>query len=87
MPKKDDDNPMEEIQKQLRDLLKNKNLQVAFAPFMQSMNEAEKSEEPVSSDDSKPENKRTRSRQRMPSKLSVLLTVSLRKFVTTWTVL
>ena len=55
MPKKDDDNPMEEIQKQLRDLLKNKNLQVAFAPFMQSMNEAEKSEEPVSSDDSKPE--------------------------------
>ena len=28
---------MEEIQKQLRDLLKNKDVQVAFAPFMQSM--------------------------------------------------
>ncbi len=38
MSKKDDDNPLEEIQKQLQDLLKNKNLQVAFAPFMQSMN-------------------------------------------------
>ena len=38
MSKKDDDNPLEEIQKQLRDLMKNKNLQVAFAPFMQSMN-------------------------------------------------
>ena len=37
MSKKDDDNPLEEIQKQLRDLMKNKNLQVAFAPFMQSM--------------------------------------------------
>lgn len=37
MSKKDDENPLEEIQKQLRDLLKNKNLQVAFAPFMQSM--------------------------------------------------
>ena len=37
MPKKEDDNPMEEIQKQLRDLLKNKDVQVAFAPFMQSM--------------------------------------------------
>ena len=36
MSKKDDDNPLEEIQKQLRDLMKNKNLQVAFAPFMQS---------------------------------------------------
>ena len=31
---------MEEIQKQLRDLFKNKNVQVAFAPFMQSMNQA-----------------------------------------------
>ena len=39
MSKKDDDNPMEELQKQLKDLLKNKNLQVAFAPFMQSMNQ------------------------------------------------
>ena len=38
MSKKDDDNPLEEIQKQLQDLMKNKNLQVAFAPFMQSMN-------------------------------------------------
>jgi ATP-dependent Clp protease ATP-binding subunit ClpX len=37
MSKEDDDNPLEEIQKQLRDLMKNKNLQVAFAPFMQSM--------------------------------------------------
>jgi ATP-dependent Clp protease ATP-binding subunit ClpX len=41
MSKKEDDNPLEEIQKQLKDLLKNKNLQVAFAPFMQSMNQAE----------------------------------------------
>ncbi len=41
MSKKDDDNPLEEIQKQLKDLLKNKNLQVAFAPFMQSMNQAD----------------------------------------------
>ena len=37
MSKKDDDNPFEEMQKQLQDLLKNKNVQVAFAPFMQSM--------------------------------------------------
>ena len=37
MSKKDDDNPFEEIQKQLQDLLKNKNMQVAFAPFMQGM--------------------------------------------------
>jgi ATP-dependent Clp protease ATP-binding subunit ClpX len=55
MPKKDDDNPMEEIQKQLRDLLKNKNLQVAFAPFMQSMNSGDSSEEPEDSGDSKSE--------------------------------
>ncbi len=41
MSKKDDDNPLEEIQKQLKDLLKNKNLQVAFAPFMQPMNQPE----------------------------------------------
>ena len=48
MPKKDDDNPFEEMQKQLSDLLKNKNVQVAFAPFMQSMagnNDADKKEE------------------------------------------
>ena len=37
MSKKDDDNPLEEIQKQLRDLLNNKNVQLAVAPFMQSM--------------------------------------------------
>ena len=37
MPKKEDDNPLEEIQKQLRDLMNNKNVQVAFAPFMESM--------------------------------------------------
>ena len=37
MPKKDDDNPFEEMQKQMRDLFKNKNVQVAFAPFMESM--------------------------------------------------
>ncbi|MDG1173610.1 MAG: AAA family ATPase [Opitutales bacterium] len=45
MSKKDDDNSLEEIQKQLQDLLKNKNLQVAFAPFMQSMNQSAKEEE------------------------------------------
>ena len=48
MPKKDDDNPFEEMQKQLSDLLKNKNVQVAFAPFMQSMtgnDDAAKNEE------------------------------------------
>ena len=47
MSKKDDDNPFEEMQKQLSDLLKNKNVQVAFAPFMQSMagnNDADKKE-------------------------------------------
>ena len=37
MTKKDADNPLEEIQKQLRDLMNNKNVQVAFAPFMESM--------------------------------------------------
>ena len=37
MTKNDDDNPLEEIQKQLHDLLNNKNVQVAFAPFMESM--------------------------------------------------
>ena len=44
MPKKEDDNPLEEIQKQLRDLLNNKNVQVAFAPFMQSMKDQAKEE-------------------------------------------
>ena len=37
MTKKDDDNPLEEIQKQLHDLMNNKNVQVAFAPFMEQM--------------------------------------------------
>ena len=44
MTKKDDDNPLEEMQKQLRDLFKNKNVQVAFAPFMQSMTGKDDSE-------------------------------------------
>ena len=42
MPKKEDDNPLEEMQKQLRDLMNNKNVQVAFAPFMQSMKDQSK---------------------------------------------
>jgi endopeptidase Clp ATP-binding regulatory subunit ClpX len=42
MPKKEDDNPLEEIQKQLHDLMNNKNVQVAFAPFMQSMKDQAK---------------------------------------------
>ena len=46
MSKKDDDNPLEEIQKQLQDLLKNKNMQVAFAPFMQGMNPSSDDKEP-----------------------------------------
>jgi len=58
MSKKDDDNPLEEIQKQLKDLLKNKNLQVAFAPFMQSMNQPE---EDASSE--KPKNEGGKSKQ------------------------
>ena len=45
MSKKDDDNPLEEIQKQLRDLMKNKNLQVAFAPFMQSMSSSDEDQD------------------------------------------
>ena len=45
MTKKDDENPLEEMQKQLRDLFKNKNVQVAFAPFMQSMTGKDDSEE------------------------------------------
>lgn len=36
MAKKDEDNPLEEIQKQLRQLLKGQNVQVAFAPFMKA---------------------------------------------------
>jgi endopeptidase Clp ATP-binding regulatory subunit ClpX len=37
MSKKDEDETLDEMQKQLRDLLNNKNVQVAFAPFMESM--------------------------------------------------
>ena len=47
MTKKDDDNPLEEIQKQLHDLLNNKNVQVAFAPFMESMKAKDKGEKEV----------------------------------------
>jgi ATP-dependent Clp protease ATP-binding subunit ClpX len=54
MTKKDDDNPLEEIQKQLQQLLKGQNVQVAFAPFMkaaeaqsqESQQEEEEPEEP-----------------------------------------
>ena len=35
--KDDDDNNLDDLHKQLRDLLNNKNVQVAFAPFMKSM--------------------------------------------------
>ena len=35
--KDDDDNNLDDLHKQLRDLLNNKNVQVAFAPFMESM--------------------------------------------------
>jgi endopeptidase Clp ATP-binding regulatory subunit ClpX len=57
MPKKDDDNPLEEMQKQLRDLFKNKNVQVAFAPFMQSMtgNDDTQKKEEEGGDNSSPE--------------------------------
>ena len=61
MSKKDEDNPLEEIQKQLQDLLKNKNLQVAFAPFMQSMNSAKESEEVKKPRDGKKEEKEEKS--------------------------
>ena len=37
MSKKDDDKTLDDIHKQLRDLLNNKNVQVAFAPFMESI--------------------------------------------------
>jgi len=59
MPKKDDDNPLEEIQKQLSDLLKNKNLQVAFAPFMQSMNQPSDEEPKSTGGEGKPPPKET----------------------------
>ena len=55
MTKKDDDNPLEEIQKQLRDLMNNKNVQVAFAPFMESMKaKSEDSQKETKSDASPP---------------------------------
>ena len=57
MSKKDDDNPLEEIQKQLKDLLKNKNLQVAFAPFMQAMNQPEEDASSVNPKDDGGESK------------------------------
>jgi ATP-dependent Clp protease ATP-binding subunit ClpX len=37
MSKKNEDETVDEMHKQLRDLLNNKNVQVAFAPFMESM--------------------------------------------------
>ena len=37
MSKKEEDESLDDVQKQLRDLLNNKNVQVAFAPFMESM--------------------------------------------------
>lgn len=37
MSKKEEEESLDDVQKQLRDLLNNKNLQVAFAPFMESM--------------------------------------------------
>ena len=61
MSKKDDDNPLEEIQKQLKDLLKNKNLQVAFAPFMQSMNQPD---EDVSSEKPKDEGGKSKQKEK-----------------------
>ena len=45
MSKKEEENPLEEIQKQLRDLLKNRNVQVAFAPFMGQASQGEKADE------------------------------------------
>ncbi|SVD57508.1 uncharacterized protein METZ01_LOCUS410362, partial [marine metagenome] len=37
MSEKDEEKTLEDIHKQLRDLLNNKNVQVAFAPFMESI--------------------------------------------------
>ena len=61
MSKKDDDNPLEEIQKQLRDLMKNKNLQVAFAPFMQSMNPSDEDQDAEKPKDSGKKSKEPKS--------------------------
>ena len=37
MSKKEEEKTVDDIHKQLRDLLNNKNVQVAFAPFMESI--------------------------------------------------
>ena len=50
MTKKDEDNPLEEIQKQLQQLLKGQNVQVAVAPFIKAaeaqQEESESADEP-----------------------------------------
>ena len=49
--KDDDDNTLDDLHKQLRDLLNNKNVQVAFAPFMESMKAGvEEDEDPSEGD-------------------------------------
>ena len=49
--KDDDDNNLDDLHKQLRDLLNNKNVQVAFAPFMESMKAGvEEDEDPSEGD-------------------------------------
>jgi len=56
MSKKDGDNPLEEIQKQLQQLLKGQNVQVAFAPFMKAAAaQAEEEENEEVSDEEVPE--------------------------------
>ena len=78
MSKKDDDNPLEEIQKQLRDLMKNKNLQVAFAPFMQSsedeqpaqpkeVEKKEKDKEQRASEEERAARKKKKKEKKLPS--------------------
>ena len=85
MTKKDDDNPLEEIQKQLRDLMNNKNVQVAFAPFMESMK--------ASTPEDKEEKKKSRLLQpmRRPGMNNWMqyahLTAGLKRFVIIWIVL
>ena len=55
MTKKDDDNPLEEIQKQLRQLLKGQNVQVAFAPFMKAAEERQRENEEADDESIEPE--------------------------------
>ncbi|MBO93516.1 MAG: ATP-dependent protease [Opitutales bacterium] len=62
MAEKDGDNPLEEIQKQLRQLLKGQNVQVAFAPFMKAA-EA-KLKEPDGDDDMEEDDPATEERLR-----------------------